>query len=377
MPYSNIVNPVALPPGRAKLATKLAPTGSTTIANTIGTVRVACSNAATVVVPLAPTRTSGVDAANSAACLRRSSALVVAQRCSSAHCVPRSSPIVPALFESRGAGLRFRVVRGRGHEHTDPPHSLSCARGRDGQATAPPTRVMNSRRLYVTSRYKAQRVSWRFDVYSEGAMSLCVKSRRVRCTGLCPLSANSGYCPALTFGYSHQMPRYKDRHSAKVKTLSATRLRKLLKYTPATGVFRWRVGMGGGYSGAVAGCIRRSNGYRVICVDGKLHQATRLAWLYMTGKWPKLEINCINRHRSDTRWANLRQITPSQRRAYALYNNKRGARGVSIRKSGKFIAIIKVDGEKKYLGTFITKKEASAAYARAAKDAFGQFAKAR
>src|SRR6516225_10116994 len=42
-PYSGLVKPVALPPGRARLATKPAPTGSTTCANTIGTVRVACS----------------------------------------------------------------------------------------------------------------------------------------------------------------------------------------------------------------------------------------------------------------------------------------------------------------------------------------------
>ena len=39
-----VMKPVALPPGRARLSTKPAPTGSATIANTIGTVRVACSN---------------------------------------------------------------------------------------------------------------------------------------------------------------------------------------------------------------------------------------------------------------------------------------------------------------------------------------------
>ena len=42
-PYSNDIKPVALPPGRARLSTKPAPTGSGTIVNTIGTVRVACS----------------------------------------------------------------------------------------------------------------------------------------------------------------------------------------------------------------------------------------------------------------------------------------------------------------------------------------------
>jgi hypothetical protein len=41
MSYSNATNPVGLPPGRAKLATRPTPTGSMTDANTIGTVGVA------------------------------------------------------------------------------------------------------------------------------------------------------------------------------------------------------------------------------------------------------------------------------------------------------------------------------------------------
>jgi hypothetical protein len=41
MAYSNTVNPVVLPPGRARLLIKPAPIGSITPANTIGTVRVA------------------------------------------------------------------------------------------------------------------------------------------------------------------------------------------------------------------------------------------------------------------------------------------------------------------------------------------------
>src|SRR5207247_1011396 len=42
--YSNAMKPVVLPPGRAKLFTKPAPTGSATAANTIGTVRFTCTN---------------------------------------------------------------------------------------------------------------------------------------------------------------------------------------------------------------------------------------------------------------------------------------------------------------------------------------------
>src|SRR5262245_25662672 len=79
--YSYEVKPVALPPGRARLSMKPAPTGSTTAGNTIGTLRVTFNNAATVEAPKAR-MTSGASAANSAACLRISSALNVAQRAS-------------------------------------------------------------------------------------------------------------------------------------------------------------------------------------------------------------------------------------------------------------------------------------------------------
>src|SRR6266446_1121160 len=79
MPYSNTVKPVALPPGRARLSMKPPPTGSVTCTNTIGTVRVACSNGGTVESPVARV-TSGASAANSAACLRISAASAVAQR---------------------------------------------------------------------------------------------------------------------------------------------------------------------------------------------------------------------------------------------------------------------------------------------------------
>jgi hypothetical protein len=46
------VKPVALPPGRAKLATKPLPIGSATIAKTMGMVRVCCSSAVVVGVVL-------------------------------------------------------------------------------------------------------------------------------------------------------------------------------------------------------------------------------------------------------------------------------------------------------------------------------------
>ena len=98
--------------------------------------------------------------------------------------------------------------------------------------------------------------------------------------------------------------------------------------------------------GGVAGGIHRPKGYRQISIDGKLYGANRLVWLYMTGKWPKLEIGYINHKTSDTRCANLRAMTPSQRGAATRTRNKLGVRGVWITKSGKYVARIKVAGKK-------------------------------
>jgi orotate phosphoribosyltransferase len=58
----------------------------------IGKVRVASSNGAVVVVPVADKMTSGASAANSAACLRRVSAFVVAQRMSIRRLRPSIQP---------------------------------------------------------------------------------------------------------------------------------------------------------------------------------------------------------------------------------------------------------------------------------------------
>src|SRR5262245_30661091 len=113
------MKPVALPPGRAKLSTKPAPTGSATAANTTGTVRVASSNGPTLELP--PARmTSGTSAANSAAFLRISAVLVVAQRTSMRRLRPTAQPRNrQRLLERRDTGLPNRIVGNGRHEHAD------------------------------------------------------------------------------------------------------------------------------------------------------------------------------------------------------------------------------------------------------------------
>ena len=86
--------------------------------------------------------------------------------------------------------------------------------------------------------------------------------------------------------------------------LTQEALKQALTYNPTTGEFTKN-----GYSkcGTVS-----SKGYISIYVLGERHYAHRLAWLYMTGKWPTDEIDHKNRKRKDNRWVNLREVTRVQ-----------------------------------------------------------------
>jgi hypothetical protein len=89
--------------------------------------------------------------------------------------------------------------------------------------------------------------------------------------------------------------------------LTQSRLRELMLYDPATGVFSWlQHRCGPATRNRRAGTVRGSK-YRVICIDGKRYPATHIAWLYMTGEFPSLLIDHRNRDKFDDRWVNLRK----------------------------------------------------------------------
>lgn len=146
--------------------------------------------------------------------------------------------------------------------------------------------------------------------------------------------------------------------------LTADRLRELLHYDPATGVFTWKIGrQGAAGAGAVAGDINK-RGYRRICVDYGRYMANVLAWLYMTGEWPEHDVDHRNNVRDDNRWENLRQVTRgvnNQNQHRPHRGNKSGFLGVSPNRKG-WAASINVDGVKTHLGTYPTPEAAHDAY---------------
>jgi len=129
MLYSKVRNPVALVPGRARLSTNPRPTGSATMANTIGIALVSSSKTPTV-APVA-NMTSGASATSSAAYLRRRSASPPLQRYSTCRlsfsvqpncCSPCRNAARP-VCASGSSVLEW-------HQHTDAPHSFGLLRAR-------------------------------------------------------------------------------------------------------------------------------------------------------------------------------------------------------------------------------------------------------
>jgi hypothetical protein len=161
------------------------------------------------------------------------------------------------------------------------------------------------------------------------------------------------------------------------RLLTTERLRELIDYDPATGLFRWRVRRVGVRFDKSPG-RSAENGYTQITVAGETHLAHRLAWLYMTGKWPKEQVDHIDGNRANNAIANLRECSARQNHwnKRTLSNNKSGLKGAWYNKHDKcWQSAIVVDGVWKRIGRFRTAEEAHAAYCKAAAESFGEFAR--
>jgi hypothetical protein len=88
--------------------------------------------------------------------------------------------------------------------------------------------------------------------------------------------------------------------------------------------------------------------------------------------------NVVNGDRANDRLANLRLATSSQNAANKKKhsNNTSGFKGVHLRKgTSRWAAAIRVGQKRIHLGFFSTPEQAHAAYAAAAKEHFGEFAR--
>lgn len=150
--------------------------------------------------------------------------------------------------------------------------------------------------------------------------------------------------------------------------LNQKELKEYLRYSRKTGEFTWVKSTGSAVRGSIAGCVNR-DGYIQIRVLGVVHKAHRLAFSYVLGDFPRVQVDHRNGVRHDNRWRNLRPATEveNQQNKKAHINAKTGVVGARWRR-GRFYATIRQDGKQLYLGSFDTAEGAGAAYLSAKKD---------
>lgn len=138
--------------------------------------------------------------------------------------------------------------------------------------------------------------------------------------------------------------------------LTQARLMELLEYKPKEGIFIRRINRGSKLAGSIAGALNVYN-YIQVSVDSKIYREARLAWLYMTGKWPSGVVDHIDGDRNNDKWENLRDVSHK----INCQNQRRSTLGTTRNGSG-WLSQIQSDGIYNYLGTFRTQEQAHAAY---------------
>jgi hypothetical protein len=170
--------------------------------------------------------------------------------------------------------------------------------------------------------------------------------------------------------------------------LNCERLKQLLDYDPETGEFRWRIrtDCDNRRVGTIAGApndSRKGRNRRRIRIDGTKYYASRLAWLYVTGRWPTAQIDHKDLDVANNRFTNLREATASESAQNRGTRPRRMGQKKTSRFKGvhwaiaanKWVARVGLNGRQRHLGCFDNEEEAYAAYCAAAAKTHGDFAR--
>ena len=160
---------------------------------------------------------------------------------------------------------------------------------------------------------------------------------------------------------------------AKRDPITAAQLRDFATYDPETGHFFHKNEWPNIPRGTKCGSWTHKLGYVYIRISGKKYFAHRLAFLYMTGKWPAEFVDHINCCRTDNRWANLREANRQingQNRRFAAKNKKNGlplgvfryGKTTGARGAKPYYAAISVNKVRRIISFHDTPEEAHEAY---------------
>ena len=141
--------------------------------------------------------------------------------------------------------------------------------------------------------------------------------------------------------------------------LTKEQLVKLFSYDEETGILKR---ISGQYRGNIAGS-EDSSGYVQARVNGKKYMAHHIIWCMMTGDWPEVEVDHINRIRNDNIWSNLRLAMPAENsQNKGLYKNNKSGVITWNKELRKWRARIRINGRLTHLGYFEKQEDARDAY---------------
>lgn len=158
------------------------------------------------------------------------------------------------------------------------------------------------------------------------------------------------------------------------KVIDAETVRAFVIYDQETGYFWQRTPRAGCRNGVPLGHVE-SNGYRRIMIHGHRILAHHLAWLYVHGEMPPLNLDHRNRKPDDNRIENLRLATKKQNSANTRAKCPSGLKGAHYNRfRGYWQSYIRSGGQSRFLGRFDSALDAHNAYMKAAIEIHGEFA---
>lgn len=165
-------------------------------------------------------------------------------------------------------------------------------------------------------------------------------------------------CPEVLFSPPGGFVIDAELESLGVDCLLMQYVRHNLAYDPISGDFRWLKTGSGRHVGGLAGSVFVNNtgncvSYRSIGVCGQYFRAHRLAFLLMTGRWPRGQVDHIDGNGLNNAWRNLEDVSPAvnTRRGKLQRRNRSGVSGVCWQGSRqRWQVTIGAGGVHRYLG---------------------------
>ncbi|MBF7978096.1 MULTISPECIES: HNH endonuclease [Rahnella] len=150
--------------------------------------------------------------------------------------------------------------------------------------------------------------------------------------------------------------------------ITVYQLRDYLHYDPVTGIFTRR-------SDGLQIGSKNDEGYLYITCFGHVRPAHRMAYYYMTGRLPKT-VDHIDRVKTNNEWKNLREATNAENQWNKAMkrNNTSGVKGVYwSKKDNRWIAEIRLNGARHYVGSYRDMEDAKLAISEKRKVLHGAF----